>query len=328
MPPGLLPVAAASCQETDVLKDEKILLTGATGTLGSMIARALAPHNQVWGMARYADPATVDAARQAGIVPLAVDLERPDFSAVPKDFTYLLHFAHTRRGADEFVESIQINAVGPGLLMQHCRNVKAALIVSSTAVYTPALDVWHHLGERDPIGGAFAPWAPSSPVSKVSLEATARLAAEAFGIPTVIARLNSTYGPGRGMKGGGMPVADMEAVVQGQPVRTFADPYPHSPIHFADMVDQLEALLGAASIPARIVNWCGDEVVTQRQWCELAGALSGRPAELIVEAIPGAPCGNIGDPSLRRSITGPCKHSFVPSFTALYEIYAASLRDG
>lgn len=110
-------------------------------------------------------------------------------------------------------------------------------------------------------------------------------------------------------------------------MRTFADPYPHSPIHFADMVDQLEPLLDAASIPATIVNWCGDEVVTQRQWCELAGALSGRPADIIVNPVPGAPCGNAGDAALRRSITGPCKHSFVPSFTALYEIDAASLRD-
>jgi nucleoside-diphosphate-sugar epimerase len=308
-----------------MLSGEKILLTGASGTLGSMVARALAADNEVWGMARYADPAAVESARRQGIVPLAVDLERPDFSAVPQDFTYLLHFAHTRRGPDEFVESVQINAVGPGLLMQHCRGVKAALIVSSTAVYTPPQDVWHPLGERDSIGGAFAPWAPSSPVSKVSLEATARLAAEAFGMRTVIARLNSTYGPGRGMKGGGMPIADMEAVAQGQPVRTFADPYPHSPIHFADMVDHIEPLLDAAATHALIVNWCGDEVVTQRQWCEMAGSFSGRTPELVVQPIPGAPCGNIGDPTRRAAITGPCKRPFAPSYRALYDAYVAEV---
>ncbi|HEY6868923.1 MAG TPA: NAD(P)-dependent oxidoreductase [Novosphingobium sp.] len=308
-----------------MLSGEKILVTGASGTLGSMVARALATGNEVWGLARYATPATVELARSAGIVPMAIDLERPDFAAVPQDFTYVLHFAHTRRGADEFVESVEINAVGPGLLMQHCRKAKAALIVSSTAVYTPPADVWHPVAERDPIGGAFAPWAPSSPVSKVSLEATARLAAEAFGLRTVIARLNTTYGPGRGMKGGGMPVADLEAVVQGQPVRTFADPYPHSPIHFADMVDQIEALLDAAAVPALIVNWCGDEVVTQRQWCELAGTWAGRVAELMVHPIPGAPCGNAGDAAGRLAITGPCRRAFVPSFRALYEAYVAEL---
>jgi len=306
-----------------VLKNQKILLTGATGTLGKMIGRALAPHNEVWGLARYSTPADMRTAQDIGMRPVAVDLERPMFDELPADFTYLMHFAHTRRGADAFPESIQINAVGPGLLMQHCRAVKAALIVSSTAVYTPNADVWHPLSERDPTGGAFAPWAPTSPVSKVSLEATAKVAAEAFGVRTTIARLNTTYGPGRGMKGGGMPIADMEAVARGEAVRTFADPYPHSPIHFEDMVDQIEALLAAATIPATVVNWCGDEVMTQRQWCELAGALSGRTPELIVGHVPGAPCGNVADPRLRRSITGPCKRDFKVSYEALYAAYLA-----
>lgn len=306
-----------------MLKNQKILLTGATGTLGKMIGRALAPHNEVWGLARYSTPADMRTAQDIGMRPVAVDLERPMFDELPADFTYLMHFAHTRRGADAFPESIQINAVGPGLLMQHCRAVKAALIVSSTAVYTPNADVWHPLSERDPTGGAFAPWAPTSPVSKVSLEATAKVAAEAFGVRTTIARLNTTYGPGRGMKGGGMPIADMEAVARGEAVRTFADPYPHSPIHFEDMVDQIEALLAAATIPATVVNWCGDEVMTQRQWCELAGALSGRTPELIVGHVPGAPCGNVADPTLRRSITGPCKRDFKVSYEALYAAYLA-----
>ncbi|GAA0333395.1 NAD(P)-dependent oxidoreductase [Sphingomonas oligophenolica] len=306
-----------------MLKNEKILLTGATGTLGKMIACALAPYNELWGLARYSGSASLRVAQELGMRPVAIDLERPSFDQLPGDFTYLLHFAHTRRGADAFPESIQVNAVGPGLLMQHCRAVKAALIVSSSAVYTPPQDVWHPLNERDPTGGAFAPWAPTSPVSKVSLEATARLAAEAFGIRTTIARLNATYGSGRGMSGGGMPIADMEAVAKGEPVRTFADPYPHSPIHFDDMIDHIEPLLAAASVPATTVNWCGDEVVTQRQWCELAGSLSTRTPKLIVGHVPGAPCGNIADATLRRSITGPCKRQFTESFTALYAAFVS-----
>ena len=307
-----------------MLTDKKILITGASGTLGKMIAGALASDNEVWGLARYSDEEALREAREAGIIPVSVNLAKPDFTNLPDDFTYVLHFAHMRGGNDVFPESVAINAVGPGLLMQHCRTVAAALIVSSTAVFTPNADVWHPLSERDPIGGAFAPWAPTSPMSKVSLEATARLAAEAFGMPITIARLNTTYGPGRGMKGGGMPVADMEAVARGEVIRTFADPYPHSPIHHADMVDQLEPLLHAAAIPAVTVNWCGDEIVTQREWCELAGELSGRPPELVVGHIPSAPCGNVSDATLRRSITGPCKRSFNQSYRELYAQFVAN----
>lgn len=300
-----------------MLNNEKILITGASGTLGAMMARALAGENEVWGLARYADPVAVDTARHHGIMPVAVDLANPDFAAVPQDFTCLLHFAHTRLGGDAFPEAVRINAVGPGLLMQHLRGLKSALVVSSTAVYTPPADVWHPLAECDAIGGAFAPWAPTSPASKLSLEATAKLAAEAFSIPTVIARLNTTYGPGRGPQGG-LPVMDLEAVVRGDVVRTFADPYPHSPIHFNDMVDQVEALLDAATIPATLVNWCGDEVVTQRRWCELAGSFAGRVPDLQVHPMAGAPCGNVGDNRLRLALTGPCKREFASAYRDIH----------
>ncbi|MDR7156497.1 nucleoside-diphosphate-sugar epimerase [Sphingobium xenophagum] len=301
-----------------MLKNEKILVTGATGTLGSMVGRALAKENEVWGLARYADPLTIERSQRDGIRPLAVDMALPDFASTPQDFTCLLHFAHTRLGADAFPEAVRVNAVGPGLLMQHCRKLKATLVVSSTAVYTPQADIWHPLAEGDPIGGAFAPWAPTSPASKLSLEATSKLAAEAFGIPTVIARLNTTYGPGRGAKGG-MPVMDMETVLRGDPVRTFADPYPHSPIHFEDIVEQIEALLSAASAPATLINWCGDEVVTQREWCEMVGSFAGVTPDLQVQPLAGAPCGNVGDNRQRLALTGPCKRRFSSAYRELYD---------
>jgi hypothetical protein len=112
-----------------------------------------------------------------------------------------------------------------------------------------------------------------------------------------------------------MPVRDMDRIVAGEALAHFGDPYPHSPIHFDDMSDQLEALFAAASPEALIVNWCGDEVITQRQWVEQAGELCGKtPA---YHAMPGAP-GNISDPALRRSLTGPCRRGFKESFAAIY----------
>jgi nucleoside-diphosphate-sugar epimerase len=297
-----------------MLSGEKILLSGGSGALGFELGRELAKSNEVWSLARYGDPASRAKVEAAGMRPVAVDLERPDFSGVAQDFTYLLHFAHARRGADAFVEAIQINAVGAGLLMQHCRKAKAALVVSSTAVYSPAADPFQPMTEPGDIGRAYAPWAPSSPVSKVSLEAVARFAAEAFGLPTSIMRLNTTYGAY-----GGMPVFDLKNIAQGAPVRTWADPYPHSPIHLDDMAEQIEALLDAAAIPANIINWCGDEVVTQRQWCDYAGELTGKPVEFIVNAMPGAPTGNVGDNAKRLSVTGPCKRPFKAAFSEIYE---------
>jgi nucleoside-diphosphate-sugar epimerase len=243
-----------------------------------------------------------------------VDLAKGGVSELPEDFTHVIHCAHTRMGAGDFVPAIQVNAVGAGHVLQHCRRAKAALVVSSGAVYSPHNeDVFRAFREEDDIGRAYAPWAPTSPVSKVSLEAVARFCAEGFGLRTTIVRLNVVYGPL-----GGMPVFDMDRVAAGQPVATFADPYPSNPIHADDICAQVEALLDAASIPATIVNWCGDEVVTQRQWCERAGELARRPAKLEVTPVPGAPWGSVGDAQRRRSITGPCRRRFWESFDALY----------
>jgi nucleoside-diphosphate-sugar epimerase len=302
-----------------MLSGEKILVTGASGAVGMELGAFLARANEVWALARYADPAGRAKVESVGMKPVAADLGDPDFSGLPQDFTYVVHLAHTRRGPTEFVEAIQINAVGAGLLLQHCRKAKAALVVSSTAVYSPPADVFQPLGEEAGIGRAFAPWAPSSPVSKVSLEAVARFAAEAFQLPVSLMRLNTTYGPA-----GGLPCYDMRKVIAGQPVQTFADPYPHSPIHFDDMCDQLEALLDAASTTANIINWCGDEVVTQRQWCDYAGEFSGKQAELVVNAIPGTPNGNVGDNSKRLAITGPCKRPFKAAMGEIYDQWRAA----
>ena len=307
-----------------MISGEKILITGATGHVGRKIGAYLARDNEVWGLARYSTdrgaamntaPIGRAEAEAAGMRPIAMDLGKPDFASLPDDFTYVLHLSHTRRAPTEFVEAIDINAVGAGLLLQHCRKAKAALVVSSTAVYSPPADVFKASDERGDIGRSWAPWAPSSPVSKVSLEAVARFCAQAFDLPVSIMRLNTLYGPDMNV----LPNRDMEIVVAGETINTFADPWTHSPIHIDDMCDQLEALLDAAAAPANIINWCGDEVVTQRQWCELAGAWSGKPVTIVHTPIPGTPNGNVSDPAKRRSITGACQRPFEASYRAIYE---------
>jgi nucleoside-diphosphate-sugar epimerase len=297
-----------------MLSGEKILITGVTGMVPLPIAEFLAGQNEVWGVARFTNREARSRLESLGVTTRAIDLAGGDLSPLPGDFSYVIHCAHTRMGAGQFVPAIQVNAVGAGRVLQHCRRARAALVVSSGAVYSPRNDdVFYAFKEDDDIGRAYAPWAPTSPVSKVSLEAVARFCAEGFALRTTIVRLNVVYGPL-----GGMPVFDMQRVAAGQPVATFADPYPSNPIHADDICEQVEPLLDAASVPATIVNWCGDEVVTQRQWCERAGQLASQPAKLEVTPIPGAPCGSVGDAERRRSLTGPCRRRFWEAFDALY----------
>jgi nucleoside-diphosphate-sugar epimerase len=312
--------------ETTMLTDEKILVTGATGLLGLPVAEFLARDNEVWGLARFGesgsragamgtDPAGLAELEAIGVTPCRVDLGEPDFSGLPRDFGYVLHLAHTRVGA-EFHRAVQINAIGAGLVLQHCASanqLKAAIVMSSAAVYTPHDDEYHPLHEDDALGGAVTPWAPSSPVSKVSLEASARLCAAAFDLPVTVARLNTVYGPM-----GGLPIMNMDSVAAGETVQTFSDPYTHSPIHIDDLCDQIEAMLDAASVDATIVNWAGDEVVTLQEWTAQAGALSGVDPHIEITPIPGALNGNVADITRRRAITGPCRIKFAPAFAELH----------
>lgn len=306
-----------------MLSNEKILITGASGMLGLPVARHLVRNNEVWGLARFADasqragavgtaPASREQLEAIGVVTRRVDLASPDCSELPDDFSYVVHLAHTRLGSD-FHQAVQVNAVGAGLILQHCRRAKAALVMSSAAVYSPKPDVFQPLREEDDLGRAFTPWAPSSPVSKVSLEAVARLCARFLELPVTIARLNTVYG-----SMGGLPVMDLDRVAAGEAVRTFADPYPHSPLHIDDLCAQLEPMLDAARSDATIVNWAGDEVVTQRDWCTEAGRLAGREPRIEVTPIPGTPNGSVADTTRRASITGPCKVGFAAGFAALF----------
>ena len=306
-----------------MLSGEKILITGASGVVGLPIASELAKSNEVWAIARFGAGAQAASVMNASSVPREtleakgirtrpVDLEKPDLRDVPDDFSYVLHLAHTRLGS-EFQRAIQVNAVGAGHVLRHCAKAKAALVVSSAAIYSPQADPYKLHHEDGDLGKASTPWAPSSPVSKVSLEAIARFCAEAFGLRTTIARLNTIYG-----SFGGLPVMDMDSIASGKPVRAVADPNVHSPIHMDDVFDQLEALLDAADTRATLVNWAGDEVVTTQEWCAQASKLCGKPAKIEVTPIPGILAGNAVDVTRRRSITGPCKRAFEPSFAAIY----------
>jgi len=308
-----------------MLSGEKILITGGSGLVGRELARPLAKDNEVWCVARYAEKAdrvgaindwTIarNSIDRMGVKTFAADLTGA-LEGLPDDFTYVLHLAHTRLGPEGVYDAVRANTLTAARVLHHCRKAKAALVMSSTAVYSFPKDVWTKVDERADLGRAAPPFMnPTSPASKISVEAVARASAATLGLRTVVTRLNVPYGPG-----GGMPVRDLEHIAAGEalPHGGVGDLYPHAPIHFDDMNDQLEALLDAASTEALFVNWCGDEVVTQREWVEQAEALTGRKA--IYDIKPGAP-GNISDPSLRRSITGPCKTTFKDGFAEVHRI--------
>ena len=145
---------------------------------------------------------------------------------------------------------------------------------------------------------------PSAPysVSKIAQEAVARYCARSLGLPVTIARMCAAYG-----EQGGLPNWHLDAVATGQPVRTRWDPMPYSPIHDDDIAAQLEPLLDAASVPATIVNWGGDEPVSVQEWTAWFGELLGVDARVEVEPDPRR-VDRVG----RRPLEAPGPHRPVP----------------
>ena len=284
-----------------MLKGEKILITGPAGRIAFDIARKLAPDNEVWGIARFSNHDQRAEVEALGVTTRVVDLYRCDLSELPTDFDYLLHIA-VSFDADSYDRAIRINAESTGLLLEHCRSAKAALVMSTVSVYKPHADPWHAFREDDPLGDIMYAQPPSYSISKISQEAVARYCSRAFKLPVTIARMGCAYAAR-----GGLPVFHMQAIANGQPVPTRWDPMPYSLIHNDDIADQVEALLGAASSPATIVNWVGDEPATVQEWSAYIGDLLGVEAKVISTPVEGASIGAVADSSRRRSITGPCK---------------------
>jgi len=281
-----------------MLRGEKILVTGPAGRIASGLCRSLIAENEVWGIARFGDPSTRERVEALGVKTLAMDYSEGRFEGLPDDFSVLLHIAADFSESD-YERALRVNAEGTGLLLAHCRRARAALVMSTVTVYKPHPDPWHAFREDEPIGDQLIPPATYS-ISKIAEEAVARTCARAYDLPVTIARMGAAYG-----EQGGLPVWHLHAIAAGEPVRTRWDPIPYSPIHDDDIAGQVEALLGAASVPATVVNWTGDEPVSVQQWSAYFGELLGVEARVEVEAIPGASRGSVADPTLRRSITGP-----------------------
>jgi nucleoside-diphosphate-sugar epimerase len=297
-----------------VLDGKKILVTGPAGQIAFPLASALAQSNEVWGIARFTDAASREKVESAGIRAHVADLASGDFDGLPDDFDYVLHLATYRSGGLDYDQALRVNAEGTHFLLAHCRSSAGVLVMSTSEVYKPQADPHHRYGESDPLGDSNSLIDPTYSVSKISQEAVARACARAYGTPVVIARMNASYGDN-----GGLLAYHLDWILSGKPVRVKWDPAMYSPIHEDDIFGQTEALLGAATVPATIVNWAGDEAVSAQEWCGYMGELTGRSPQVTVREVPGGIRGVVNDVTQRSSITGPCQISWRKGVERLVE---------
>jgi len=257
-----------------MLQNEKILITGPTSQVALPIARALLRDNEVWGLARFSNPADREGLEALGIRCVAADLAEGSFDRVPDDFTYVLNFAVVKSN-DNFEYDLAANAEGTGRLMSHCRRARGWLQCSSGGVYQPA---GHRpLKESDPLGDNHRNLFPTYSICKIAAETMARFGAREWNIPTIIGRLSVPYGDN-----GGWPAFHLEWMLAGQPIAVHTDaPSVYNPLHEDDYIAHVPRLLRAATVPATVVNWGGSEPVSIEDWCGYMAEITGLEVKFV-----------------------------------------------
>lgn len=296
-----------------MLDGRKVLITGHTGRLGGSVAAALAPRCELWGLARYSAPGQREYWEAQGVHTVVGDYARDDLGALlPADFDYVLHIA-ANTYPQTMADGLRDNAEGVGLLMSHCRHASAFLHVSTVGVYTPNPDPRHHHLETDPVGGA--QYQPFYTGSKLAGEGAAMACAHIFGLPTVICRLGSQYGS---YADGGLPGIMLSMLEAGHPipVATPDDAYV-ALVSNDDVVDFIEPSLQAAAVPAKVINWVGDETTSFREVIDHLARLAG--VEPVYTGNTNAWGSFCIDATERRRITGPCRVSWRDGLTRLHE---------
>lgn len=302
------------------LKDCKILISGPAGNLGGTLAKSLVQDNELWGIDRFPGAGQEDYWRKQGLRTVAADFATDDLSAIlPDDFDYVVHVAANCDPVDSET-GMRDNAEGTGLLMSHCRRAKAFLHVSTVGVYAIKDEAEPLYRESDMLSGASMGHYTSS---KLAAEGAARAMCRVLDLPTIICRMAVQYGE-TGI--GGMMGIILRMLLEGKPIPLRPGTRKAALISNHDIARYLEPCLKAASVPATIVNWAGDENVSIVEATEHLAALAGVEARF-VDCSPeeGFPCYPL-DPSRRQAITGPGQVQWRDGLTRLYEVLHPGIR--
>ena len=201
--------------ERGVLKSKKILLTGLTGQVGGTFADALAPHNEVYGLARFSRSGSREHAEACGVRTIVGDFAANELGGIPEDLDCVIHLAANTKPGTAEVGMVQ-NAEGTGFLMHACRHARAFIYVSNNSLYADNPDPMHHYVETDHVGGN-SPHSANYGPSKLAGEGVVRFLSRLYAMPSLIARLNVSYGSV--YDDGGLPGNLLEALLAGKPIR-------------------------------------------------------------------------------------------------------------
>jgi UDP-glucose 4-epimerase len=265
----------------------RVLVTGATGLIGSRLLERLAPGNDVYAVARRRGP------ELDGVEWIRLDLSRPlDTAALPGAIDAVAHLAQSERYRDfpeGAMDLFAVNVQSTAALLEYARGAggRAFVLASTGGCYSP---------HPDPILED-APLSTSGPYFRSKRMAELLVENYAGELGGAILRLFFAYGPGGKLlvaRLANKVLAGEEIVIEGDPGMAM------NPIYVEDAAAAVEAAL---RLPEQAtINVAGDEVLRVRELVErLAQAIGREPRIRPGGAGPGD---LVADTSRMRSLLG------------------------
>ncbi len=184
------------------IKNVSILVTGATGLIGSCIIDALTVANSEYdaGIRIYAlgrSKETIEKRFATGVIPVIQDIMKPLNDE--NEYDYIIHGASNadpKSYAKQPVETILTNVIGNKNVLEYCaRHLKTKMIMTST------FEVYGELKGQDVYSENMSGIIDQTilrngyPESKRCSEFLVRSYIEEYGVKAIIVRLPSVYGP-------------------------------------------------------------------------------------------------------------------------------------
>jgi UDP-glucose 4-epimerase len=263
----------------------RLLVTGATGSIGSRLLRRLTPANEVFAVSRRGGP------ELDGVEWIRLDLSQPvDPSELPAEVDAVAHLAQSERYRDfpeGALDLFAVNVQSTAALLEYARGAGARAFVLASTGGSYAHDT-EPISEDAPLSMTL-PYFRSKRMAELLVE---NYAGELGG---AILRFFFAYGPG-----GKLLVARLAAkILAGEEIVIEGDPgMAMNPIYVEDAAAAVEAALG---LPEQAtVNVAGDEVVRLRELVErLAGAMG---SEVRIGTGGDSPGDLVADTSQMRSL--------------------------
>lgn len=251
------------------VRGRRVLVTGASGLMALPMVTELARENEVFAAARFTDASRISDVERAGARAVRWDAASPDWGELPDAVDYVFHIAGIKAAAAESDPKLtfETNVQAAGRLMSRYRSARGFLYCGSGSAYRYIPG--ERMSESTPFGlhNGLETYA----ASKIAAESVVEFASKEFGLPAVIIRIFSAYGPL-----GGAITSRIGAVRSGEPVPVYpgaANRY--NPLFESDYVEKAIAAIQLAATPPLVVNFAGSESSTIEEYCRIAARILG-----------------------------------------------------